>query len=43
MATIAPISPEGSCFIEVDRAFYVQLTIWDTAGTERIFNNIPGE
>ena len=39
--TVVPMKPEGSCFIKVDEAFYVKLTIWDTAGMERLFNAIP--
>ena len=41
LATVNPMTSEGSRIIKVSETFYVKLTIWDTAGMERMFNMIP--
>ena len=46
MVTVEPISPEGSVVIRkvaLSKEIYVNLSIWDTAGMERLFHNIPDQ
>ena len=41
VTTVNPMKPEGSCLIKINDALHIKLSIWDTAGMERLFNTIP--